>query len=756
MVSLTELRPAGRYGPMNIQPNMRRSWHVLFLCLIAFGASRAAQVPPNRPRQDTTPQNQDPQNQPTPSQRPSPQDEVIKVFTELVQTDVMVFDKQGHFVNGLTRDAFALRVDGQLRPIQSFDLINAGSTEEAQLAAARGGISDHVPPPTSKFPNRPVPLDRGRTVFFYVDDYHLDPAGLTAARKAISDFVDKEMGQNDQTAITTATGQIGFLQQLTNNRTVLHEAIERMKARQQSPLDADRPAMTEYDSLLIDRNDYEVLEFFVDETIRLNPGMTRDVAAGIVHGRAQSIQSQAGLFNSYLLAGLENWVRSLAGLPGRKVLFLLSNGFLISNRSDSIVRMQKVTSAAAKSGVVIYSLDVRGLTGEAGNASRERPFDPMGRLQRATLGEFTATQDGMNALARDTGGKPIFNTNDFRAAVTNAVKETAVYYLLAWKPDSDNQKTGRFRNIEVVIVGRPELTVRVRRGFYDRDPADTAASPNDSNKPITAKLRDALIAPYPQNGLPISLSTVYYDVPSKGPTVFASIQIPGEFMTFGPEDAKIQAVVDVTGVFLNLKGEPVNNFLERIVTTGPNAEAAKDYRRDITYSYPATIPPGLYQVRVAARDERSGRIGTAHSWIEIPDIANKRLAMSSLLLGERTQAMMTINDKDVAPINKSASQRFKRESNLRFLFFTYNSEPSTIDGKPDVAIQIQIVRDNQPVITSALRKMSTDGVADLARLPYAAEVSLNALIPGQYVLQITVIDRVSKQSISQQTHFEVY
>jgi len=117
---------------------------------------------------------------------------------------------------------------------------------------------------------------------------------------------------------------------------------------------------------------------------------------------------------------------------------------------------------------------------------------------------------------------------------------------------------------------------------------------------------------------------------------------------------------------------------------------------------------------------------------------------------------MNINAKEIAPINQSASQRFKRESNLRFLLFAYNTEPSTIEGKPDVAIQVQIVRDNQPVITSALRKVSTEGIADLARLPYAAEVSLGTLIPGQYVLQVTVIDRVSKQSISQQTHFEVY
>ena len=67
-----------------------------------------------------------------------PQDDVVRVYTELVQTDVMVFDKSGKFVNGLKAENFELRVDGKPRPIQAFEQIAAGSSEESQLAAARG------------------------------------------------------------------------------------------------------------------------------------------------------------------------------------------------------------------------------------------------------------------------------------------------------------------------------------------------------------------------------------------------------------------------------------------------------------------------------------------------------------------------------------------------------------------------------------------------------------------------------------------
>ena len=718
---------------MSAEPNIRRSWPSILLCLLACSLI-VAQVPQK------------------------PQDEVVRVYTELVQTDVMVFDKQGRFVNGLTQNDFQLKVDGKTRPIQAFDLIRAGSNEEVQLAAARGGPA--APPAIS---NRPVPLDRGRTVFFFLDDFHLDPQGFTAARKVMTQFVDNELGQNDQVAITAASGQVGFLQQLTNNRTVLYQAIERLQPRNYSIRDSDRPPMGEYEGLLIDINDFDVFDVFVTQTLKFNPGMSRQTAEGIVRARAQGLLSQAAAFSTYTLSGLEKLLRSMSAVPGRKVLFLMSNGFFIQNRrGDMLQRLKQVTAAAAKSGVVIYSLDVRGLVGDLDNdLSTDYVFDTSGRMQRAMRGQLAASQDGLNALARDTGGRPFFNTNDFRQGVASAVKETSVYYLLAWKPDIDQTKNNRFRNIEVTVVGRPDLTVRVRRGFFDIDPTPPARNEPEvitASKQIPAKLRETVIAPFPQTGLPLTLNAFYHDTVTKGSTVVASVQIPGELMTFGPQDGKIQAIVDLTGVFYNVSGNPVVSFLERIVTTAPDAEAAKTYKRDIAYAYPASLKPGLYQVRVAARDDKSGRIGSAFTWIEVPDLTSKKLTISSLLLAERTQSMMTniSNPGEIVPIMQSASQRFRRQSHLRFVLFSYNTEVSPIDSKPDVAVQVQVLRDNQPVITTALRKVNTDGVVDLSRLPYAAEVSLEGLTPGQYVLHVSVIDRLSKQSSTQQTHFEVY
>lgn len=690
----------------------------------------------------------------TPTPSPKPQDDVVRVYTELVQTDVMVFDKQGKFINGLAAKDFELRIDGKPRDIQAFEQITAGSNEESQLAAARGATTVNL--------KRPQPLDRGRIVFFYVDDFHMDLQGMKAAKKVITTFIENEMGQNDQAAIASATGQIGFLQQLTNDPMVLKLALERLSPKSYSVRDLDRPPISEYEALLIDRLDRQVFDYFVAETIRQNPGMTPDQAATIVRSRAGAIQSQGVRFTQNTLIGLESLIKRAKNLPGRKVLFFLSGGFLLENqRGDSMSKLRDITNAAAKSGVVIYSMDTRGLVATLQDISQERAFDPTGRLTLAEHSELTATQDGMNALAVDTGGKAVFNTNDLKRGLAPALKETSTYYLLAWKPDADSQKEGRFRNLEVKLIGHPDWTVRVRKGYFDIDPATAAAkaTPDPSSKTPAKLLRESLVAAYPERGLPILLNTDYYDTPGKGATLSTAIQVPGEFLLFGQQpDGKIQAVTDFSGVFLDDKGNIKANFGERLITTAPSLDSTKNYNNDITFTYPVNLTPGLYQVRVAVRDDKSGRIGSAHAWIDIPDLANKKLAMSTLLLGELTQTMTTnVPEKNNSTSPAlSASHRFKRESSLRFLLFVYNAVLAPADQKPDVAVQVQVIRDDQPVLTTALRKLTTEGVPDLTRLPYAAEIPLGEFQPGRYLLKVTLIDRVSKQSTSRQTHFEVY
>src|SRR6266550_8282014 len=95
-----------------------------------------------------------------------PADDVLRVNTELVQTAITVIDKQGRFVDGLSRDQFELAVDGKPRPISFFEKVTAGSPREAQLTAA-----PEPGPATLKTPG--ASIARGRSIVFFIDDMHM-------------------------------------------------------------------------------------------------------------------------------------------------------------------------------------------------------------------------------------------------------------------------------------------------------------------------------------------------------------------------------------------------------------------------------------------------------------------------------------------------------------------------------------------------------------------------------------------------------
>lgn len=732
----------------------------LFCLGALFSAAHAQQTPPPTPPQQT--------------------DDVIKISTDLIQTDVTVFDKQGRFVDNLRREQFELLVDGKPQPITFFEKVKAGSTsEETQLAAARGK--------TISQGETVRPMDRGRTIFFFVDDQHMASDSLIRTRNALLEFVDKKMGQNDQVAITSTSGQVGFLQQLTDNKLVLRAAIARLKSSTQALKDNSFPPMTESLALGIEvYNDRDVIKYYVDAmmtettpTTRLNPNtrgesnMIGDPAAiteTMVKSRAQRILQQAYHLTRNTLSSLESLARSSAQLSGRKLIFFVSDGFLINRQEpDVYARMRNITNAAARNGIVIYSTDSRGLAASgAGDIDTIRlpvvnlqSGDMQSVFARYTTGEFAAKQEALRTLAADTGGRVLLNSNDLNTSFTKAIQETSVYYLLAWRPENEAQIKDKFRQIEVRIVGRPELNVQVRRGYYDVATTTSVKTEKVGSTPTKTtaaeELKTAIGSPYPVSALPTQLGLVYTDTPDKGMTMTASIQIARQFMTFNHSEDKQTAVVDLTGAVLNDQGKYVTGFKDRLDVAVYFPQYVGPPRRDLVYNFQAPLAPGLYQVRVATRDSKSGRTGSAMQWIEIPDLTTRRLSLSSLLLGETTKDAETMKGdaNELAQSMLSVDRRFARSSKLRFMIFIYNAaRGANGTAPPDVAVQVQIMRDDQPVVTSALRKVET-GVGDTARLPYAAEIPLEALIPGRYVLQITAIDRVSKLSATQSAIFEI-
>src|SRR5712691_5640779 len=291
----------------------------------------------------------------------------------------------------------------------------------------------------------------------------------------------------------------------------------------------------------------------------------------MVRMRASAMLQQAGMITMNTLAALEGLVKSTARLPGRKLVLFVSGGFLLDQKhSDAFDRLRRVTSAAATAGVVIYSIDARGLVATTNDASDQIPFDPSGRLARASGGELPATQDGLNALARDTGGRAFFNTNALSAAVTTAVQESSVYYLLAWRPENEEQRNQRFRHIEVSVVGRPELLVRFRRGFGEVEPAQSAAQPKRGKQPAAVmkipidELRATLRSLYPEGALPVSLTLNFLNIPQRGSVLATSLKIATNRVVLEPVGGTQTAHIDIAAVILNDQGKVVSSFENRL------------------------------------------------------------------------------------------------------------------------------------------------------------------------------------------------
>ena len=705
------------------------------------------------------------QQRDAPAPPPKDDEEVVRISTELVQTDVMVFDGSGKFVDGLKPEQFELRVDGKPQQVVFFERIKAGTVnEDAQIAAARGGVGG----PTAG--GAAVPLDRGRTVVFFVDDLHLSPASAVHIRKTIQRFIDEEIGQNDEAVIVSASGQVGFLSQLTDNKAVLRAAASRINTRPYVVRDGQSPTMTEVHASAIEHSDISVQEYFVEQVLRENPYLKREMAESMVQSRARNILQQSGTVAMNTLHSLAAVVRGFGPLPGRKVLFFVSDGFLVDDNNSGLrERMRTISDAAARAGVVIYSLDAQGLRTGQPDASEAGNFDTGGRLSRANNSEIAAMQAPLFTLAADTGGRALVNTNALGRVVSGALKETSLYYLLAWRPEAaGGGGSPKYQRLEVSVRERPELRVLVRRGFYNSAAPPEAAraekkkkgdkkadAAREGREPPAAEreLMSALHAPRPRAALPTSLAVGYVNGAAEGNIVTISVELERGALTFLPGEQK-RADFDILGAVIDDRGKPVKQFGQRLsVTPSPHVPESQQH---IVYSFRFALAPGLYQVRAAARDSNSGRTGSAMHWVEVPEF-KKQFSMSSIFIGERTsgqQAAQLKPEEMPRGVLLSVDRRFARTSHIRFLTFVYNSALGSA-GAPDVALQVQIFRDDQPVFTAPLSKLRTDAGADFARLPYMAELSLSTFPPGRYLLQITAIDRTAKTTASQRTRFAI-
>jgi len=708
-----------------------------------------------------------------PAQQPQKpaDDDVLRVKTELVQTAVTVVDKDGRFVDGLSRDQFELVVDGKPRPINFFEQVTSGSPREQQLTAV-GKAADPTTKPVSEA------VVKGRRIIFFIDDSHLSPDSMNRTRLMLRQFLDRGMTSKDTVAIVSASGQIGFLQQFTNNKTVLEAAMGRLNPRMYDArgFGTGNTRMTEYLALSIEntKSDNKVQAYFIGECLKQNMPSKRSPAYGVliaalkrtcetdVRSSARAVLMQAGDITRSMYSSLENLIRSSARAPGRKLAFFISDGFLMdlgpaaANLRD---KLDRVIDAATRAGVVVYTIDARGLnTNTDVDVGNTRPRTGSGDpgLDMAMIGEIAATQDAMNGLSGDTGGRALRNMNYFDRWVEQVLDETSNYYLLAWRPESDEEKAPKFRHVQIRVIGHPELTARAPKGYVTgSQPTETAAKtiPKQAANHVAtvedAEIRDALSDYYPSAGLPTALSLTYLNTPTNQTVLTSSMQVATGRLAYG-SDGQQPASLRLAGVVLNDKGKIASSFKNQLNVKPLSGQTDAG---SIFYNEHTPLAPGIYQVRVAARDEKSGRVGSAMDWVVIPDLTKKQLTLSSLLLGGQVLEATSSNN-GAAQIQLSVDHRFARSSHLGYWVFVYNAKRDGA-GATNLTVQSQVVRDGKVVLNGPARKINS-GLDDLDRIPFGEQIALSNLSPGTYDLRVTVTDAIGGTSINQTVDFSVW
>lgn len=396
---------------------------------------------------------------PSPAQQPTFRSQV-----ELIELPVLVTDRTGRFVQGLTVDDFEVREDGKRQPIQTFAVVDlpfeSFSSEDVE---ARTDVATNA-------------HAAGRLYLIVLDDLHINARNTSAVRQLVREFLTRHVYRNDLVAIVRTGGNAEGVRELTNDRARLLESLDSFAGRKlpQPPRDCPDPLDLE---------------------------------------RSHNVRAVADV-----LAAMTEY---LARVRGRKTsLLFVSEGIdydIYDMMGDSQTEAEAVTrqiddaiAAAQRNGVVIYALDPRKLFPRTEDEEPDpvvpcRPIDTRGRdvSGRIALGRMSPMNSApsterarrslqsLTHIAKETGGFAVTDRNGIDEAFTRIVQENTQYYVLGYEAPP-GEKGRRFRRLEVK-VRRPDVVVRARPGYRpargeDRDPGPPLSGSGAPSRDLAAAL----------------------------------------------------------------------------------------------------------------------------------------------------------------------------------------------------------------------------------------------------------------------------
>jgi VWFA-related protein len=651
----------------------------------------------------------------------------FRVGVDAVRIDAVVTDRDGRIVSDLTASDFEVRQNGKAQKVTfaQFVPVLTGAdppprSESAAPAAPAGAALPTAPLATIK------KEDVQRTFALVVDDLGLSVESVQQMRRALHDFVDRELRPTDLVALVRTGGSGGALQSFTTDRRVLHAAIDSIRWNVWS-----RSGVEPFEPL----NIYTTFS-----------GGGPGGGAALMNPNDFSLVNE--LRNSSAAAGslgaLNLVIQGVRSLPGRKAVIFVSEGFEMFKALEPETRVRialdRVVDQATRAGVVIYSLDARGLQSagiQAADNVKSAPtdvgaMDALVRDQAAIRTAFNRdTQEGLAYVAEQTGGFAILNTNDMAKGLGRITDDVRGYYVIGYVPqDGTFAKPGEKPSLHkiAVKVGRPGLRVKTRKQFLGvSDPPDTVPTRTPAQELVRAAT-----SPFSAAGLSLRATSLPGYSPAEGTFVRSLLHVDARGLTFADDAAgKKTAAVDVLGMVFDQDGLEVAHLSTGFAVALTDAAAEEALRDGVAYTFRIPIRrPGGYQVRFAIRDQRSGALGSAGEFVDMADMAGGAFALSGIVLRSDADKGPPAADR-LAVMPAQAVRIYPVGSRLSYAYEVYNAA-KTVRAAPS------IWRGAEQVFAAPPDTLTVPE-GGTRRFGAAGELQIAGLSPGSYVLQVTAV-----------------
>jgi VWFA-related protein len=685
-------------------------------------------------------------------------DEVVRVESVLVELSAVVTDRQGAPVSGLTREDFEVLENDRPRQISFFSAEggeNPGAAH-ADAGSAGGGAAASASAPAPDA----APAAAGRAVVLFVDTLHLTPGGLAQAKKALRAFLDEQMTARDVAAVVSTAGGGGLLGQFTRDRQLLRLAVERLQ-----PQFAQTPSFfTPHLAAQVVREDNFEGEAvsLAAKIVRAEDGMNAFLPASgmppdypqkvYARQKATAILAEAVQRRRVALATLRAVAEQLARLPGQRLVAYFSEGFSLADArgQTDTSEVEAAVSRAARSGVVIHAFDARGLGPNpafdvsAGDVAGSRVTSQLPGYLSAAVGE---SQNGMHALAKDTGGETFFNVNNLGQALGRALDAGRVYYRVAYQ--SPGGEGGKFRRITLRLKHHPEYKIRTQRGYRPERPEAEAQTPPQ-------RFVQALLSPLPSTGIPVEAAAQFFVGPADEAQVSFRALVNASGLDFREQPDKSLALdLEIITAVYDLNGKLVKSFPETVRSRLTPPRAGLLRQRGLESVKRLSLKPGLYQLRFGVREPSTERLGTSSIVVEVPDLGAGKLTLSSIFLRDDVEGGAASAGEP--PRTRHGVRVYRQGESLVYQLRIYNGVGAGAAPQADapLSFQLDLRQGEKTVYAGPWQPLAPLVVARDAR---GVEIGgqLKASLPaGVYELGLSIRDERRKQTVRGSVAFAV-